>query len=910
MNSFFRKLNWLTRRRDKEAELQEELQFHLNEEAEERAATGLDGPQARLTARCDLGNLTRVQEDTRAAWGWMFVEQFLRDIRYAFRTMAANRTFSALAILSLALGIGANTAFFSFMDAMLLRALSVPNPESLVTLSWHTNDAEYHGMNRHDDSFLDRDAGFGGSIFAYPAFEMFRGNDSIFSTVFGFQGAGDLHLAIGNQAEIANTEYVTGDYFQGLGIPPAAGRLIMKDDDRPGGPSVAVISFALSERRFGAAANAAGRSILINNFPFTVIGVAPREFFGADPGIVADVYVPMHANRLLGDRSPRAADVFTNPNYEWVITMGRLRPGVSRAQAQAALGPQFSQWMRTVNTGRNRSDLPKLLVRDGRAGLNGLRHRYSRPLFILFTVAGLILAIACANIANLLLARAAARRREIAVRLSIGAGRWRVIRQLLTESVMLASMGGALGIAFALWGIRFLTALLANGREDFALHAGLNWHVLVVAAGLSLVTGALFGLAPALQSTRGDLLPALKESRIAGGRTHGFPRLTLSRGLMVTQMAISLVILVAAGLFVRTLSRLESIELGFNRENVLTFRLDASQAGHRDAEVPALYNGLRDRFAAIPGVRSASLSGMPLMGGRVFTPVSVSGGEAKTVFIWDVGADFFTTMQIPILLGREIQARDMERSHPVAVVDQEFARANFGSANPLGRFLGLPEDCPKCALEIVGVSRDVLIGRDVRDERGPTVFLPFTAGGRVRGMAFELRTAGNPLNYVRTVRELVREADPRLPVSEILTQSALVDGTMNREVIFARLCTGFGLLALAIACVGLYGAMSYNVASRTTEIGIRMALGAPRGRVVWMVLREALLIAAAGLAISVPTALSAAKLVKSFLFETEPNDPVSLIVAAASLVAAAALAGFLPARSASRIDPMVTLRHE
>ncbi len=911
MNSFFRKLTWIARRGDKEAELQEELQFHLDEETEERGATGLNAAAARLAARRDLGNLTRVQEDVRAAWGWDLLEQLLQDIRYALRTMSANRTFSGLAILSLALGIGANTAIFSFMDSILLRSLPVPNPESLVTLSWHTNNAEFHGMNRHDDTFLGPGGGFGASNFAYPVLGLIRKNESIFSTVFGFQNAGDLHLVIGNQAEIANTEYVTGNYFQGLAIPPAGGRLIMADDDGPAAPSVAVISFALSVRRFGGAANAAGQSILINNLPFTVIGVTPPEFFGTDPGLFPDVYIPMHANLLLeSNRFHAASASYTDPNYEWVITMARLRPGVTRAQAQATLGPQFSEWMRTANTARTRSDLPTLLVRDGRAGLSGLRYKYSKPLLILLVVVGLILAIACANIANLLLARATARRREIAVRLSIGAGRFRIVRQLLTESVMLASIGGALGIAFALWGIRFLTLLLANGRENFTLHAELNWHVLAVVAGLSILTGTLFGLAPALQATRVDLLPALKEWRPCGTRSHGLHGLTLGRALMVTQMAISLVILAAAGLFVRSLARLESIQLGFNRENVLTFQLNASQAGHRDPEVATFYEDLRGRFAAIPGVRSASLSNLPLLGGRAFTGVGAAGAEPKSSFVLSVGPDFFSTMQIPLLLGREIQLRDMTRGHLAAVVNQEFVRENFGGRNPIGQFLGLPRDCPKCAFEIVGVSGDVLIGRDVRDERGPTVFAPFTAGWQMQEVVFELRTAGNPLTYADTVRELVRRADPRLPVADIRTQSALVDGTMSREVAFARLCTGFALLALGIACVGLYGAMSYNVARRTGEIGIRMALGAQRGRVVWMVLREVLLLAVVGLALSIPAALLVTRLLKSFLFEITPNDPVSLTVATASLVATAALAGFLPARNASRIDPMTALRHE
>jgi len=456
MNSFFRKLTWLARRRSKETDLQEELQFHLEEEAESQIARGRSAAEARLAARRELGNLTRVEEETRAAWSWTPVEDLLQDVRYALRTMAANKTFSALAVLSLALGIGANTAIFSFMDAILLRPLPVAHPESLATLSWRTNENESHGLNFHDDSFLTPKAGFGGSVFSYPAMEMFARNDAIFSSVFGYQSAGDLHLRAGNQAQIANTEYVTGNYFEGLGIPPAAGRLIMSDDDRAGAPPVAVVSFALSQRRFGSPAGAISQSILVNNVPFTVVGVAPPEFFGADPGALPDIYIPIHAFLLLhNDGSHTAAVWFTDPDIEWVIAMARLRPGVNLAQAQAALSPQFSEWMRAVNRARNRADLPRLVVRDGSGGLSGVRLRYSKPLMILLALVALILALACANIANLLLARATARRREIALRLSIGAGRPRVIRQLLTESVVLASLGGLVGIAFALWGIAF-----------------------------------------------------------------------------------------------------------------------------------------------------------------------------------------------------------------------------------------------------------------------------------------------------------------------------------------------------------------------------------------------------------------------------------------------------------------------
>jgi len=382
MKAFFRKLTWLAHRRDKEAELRAELEFHLGEESEERMSEGRSSAEARLEAVRDLGNVTRVAEETRAAWGWTLGEQFAQDLRYALRNMASNKTFSALAILSLALGIGANTAIFSFMDSILLRSLPVNHPERLVILSFWTKENEVHGMSTHDDSFLPAKTGYGDSVFSYPAFAMFQSNNRIFCEVFGYQGAGDLHFAAGDRAEIARTEYITGNYFHALGVPPAAGRLIMHDDDRAGAGPVAVISYALSHRRFGSAENAAGKSVFINQHPFTVIGVAPPEFFGADPALAPDVYIPLHAILTLAGEG--AQQFFNDPNTEWVVTMARLRPGVSRAQVQAVLAPQFEQWMRTVNTERNRADLPRFIVRDGGAGLNGLRYQYSRPLVILW----------------------------------------------------------------------------------------------------------------------------------------------------------------------------------------------------------------------------------------------------------------------------------------------------------------------------------------------------------------------------------------------------------------------------------------------------------------------------------------------------------------------------------------------
>jgi predicted permease len=440
----------------------------------------------------------------------------------------------------------------------------------------------------------------------------------------------------------------------------------------------------------------------------------------------------------------------------------------------------------------------------------------------------------------------------------------------------------------------------------------LNWHVLGVVAGLSLLTGVLFGLAPALQATRVDLMPALKQSRTGEALVHGFRRLSLSRILMVSQIAITLLILVAAGLFVRTLSNLASIQLGFNRENVLTFALNARQAGHNDPEIVAFYNDLQKRFRAIPGVRAASLSNHTLLGtGTSGSKVGVAGGAEHSSHILSIGTGFFHTMQIPLLLGRNIEEHDRQGSRMVAVVNQEFARLSFGGRNPLGERLSLPRTCPKCIIEVVGVSANSLYG-NLKGKVPPIVYLPFAQGawGPVQQMYYELRTMGNPLGYVKPVRDIVRQTDDRLPLSEVKTQSAWIDQTINQEITFARLCSAFALLALAIACVGLYGTMSYNVARRTGEIGIRMALGAQRGRVVWMVLREVCVLAAVGLAISLPTALAVSKVVGSFLFGMKPNDPLALAGSAAILVSAAILAGYLPARNASRIDPMIALRHE
>jgi macrolide transport system ATP-binding/permease protein len=923
MMTWFRKLRWLTQRRRREAELSEELEFHLSEEEKLREEDGDAQDAAQFAARRELGNLALVQEDTRATWGWTVLDQLSQDLRYALRTMKSNRLFALLAILSLGLGIGANTAVYSFMDAILIRSLPVGDPQSLVVLNWwaKTTNGDFVMQGMSGDTYDDRKAGTEAGIFPYPAFELLQKSDSVFSSVFAFEYsfANNLNVTIKGEADLESGVFVSGEYFSGLGVPAVSGRIILPDDDRTGAPAVAVVSYALSQARFGGPANAIGQSIVIDSVPFTVIGVTPPGFFGTDPQQSPSLYLPFRTNLALGAANPfglRPAD-YMGGNFYWVQMMARLRPGVSAAQAQAALSPAFQQWVTsTATSDQQRANLPQLLVKEAASGLESLRREYSRPLYVLMTMVGLILLLTCANVANLLLARSAARRREIALRLSIGAGRLRIVRQLMTESVLLASLSGICGVLCAIWGIRFLTLLLANGRNNFTLRAELNWHVLAATAGLSLLTGVIFGLAPALQATRVDVLPSLKETHgVQGTARRGLRRLSLAQVLVASQIAISMLMLVAAGLFVRTLSNLESIQLGFNRENVLLFQLNALKGGHKEPELSAFYAGLRRQFGEIPGVSAATLSEGSMVGGETGLPLTVRGTPVSPgTRIWNVGPRFFHTMQIPILAGRDFDEHDRPGTPFAVVVNETFAKANFPGRNPLGQRVVLLEagEKPRVArdMEIVGVSRDARYGSLTRDIP-PVAYILFNQGYPQLDQAeYALRTVGDPLSYASAVREIVRRADATVPVSEIKTQVTDIDQTISQQIAFAKLCVGFAILALTIACIGLYGTVSYNVARRTGEIGIRMALGAHRGKVIRMILSEISLLAAAGLAAGMVVALAASKFVESFLYGIKRNDPASLLAAAAILLGAAFLGAYAPARRASRIDPMVALRHE
>ncbi len=905
----------LFRRSRVEADLQREIDLHIEQLARERMAAGMAESEALVAAKREFGTVSITKEECRDMRRISFIEDLTRDLAFAFRALTKSPGFTLTALLSLALGIGANTAIYSFMDAVMMRALPVPDPQNLVIVNWRAKGWPRVVHHQHGDGYKTPEGMAASGTFPYPVFESFRDHNDVFSAIFAFADAGRLNLVIGNQAFLGGGEYVSGNYFSAIGAPPAAGRLIGNADDRAGANAVAVISYRLWQQRFNSARDAVGQTILVNRKLFTIAGVTAPEFYGVNPRSSPDIFLPLHSIAYLDPRI-QGSDWFHQSNNYWVEMMGRLRPGITLREAEVTMASQFHLFVAgTAADDRDRANLPELWLQEGASGLDSLRRQYSEPLYVLLAMTGLILAIACANIANLLLSRATARRREIAVRLSLGAGRGRIVRQLLTESILIALLGGLLGLSVTAAGIRFLTSLLANGHEDFTLHAGIDDRILLFAMLISVVTGIFFGLAPAIQATKVDVAPALKESRVAAARVRrfGLP-FGISHALVAGQIALSLLLVVAAGLFVRTLMKLHSVSVGFNTEKLLVFSLDASQAGYDELRGTVFYETLRQQFANLPGVRAATMTDMPLVAGSASSDgITVPGmppprDHPLATDVTLIGPSFFDTMQIPILLGRPVGEQDTAHAPRVVVVNEVFAKKFFPDRNPIGRHFAFDD----LDVQIIGVAKNSLYS-SLKSEIPPVAYVPWSQpppGWLIGGMYYEIRTLGDPLALANNVRQLVHQANPSLPVADLTTQVRQIETTIAPERTFADLCTCFGILALLIACVGLYGTMAYAVARRTNEIGIRIALGAQRGTVIWIVQREVLALSLIGLAIGLGIAWEAAHFVASFLFGVRANDGVVFTLSAVILMTCALAAGYLPAWRASRIDPMQALRNE
>jgi predicted permease len=896
----------------------EELRSHLELEADELKTEGLAPNEAPWAARRAMGNLTAAEERFYERGRLMWLDDLIRDAHYALRMMRRSPGFTAGTALLLALGIGANTAIYSFVEAILLRSLPVRDPQSLVLLKWRATKDPAVSRSFDGESHRDPALGIVSGNFPFPAFEFLGSDNQVLSGIFGFAGGGNLTVLANGSADRTGALFVSGQFFRSLNIVPALGRILEPVDDGAGAPAVAVLSHAWSKAHFGESANAIGQTILVNNQPFQVVGIAPEGFFGVDTGRNVQVYLPIRSfqslrTQFVGNRN----SMYRDEHWYWIQVMGRLRPGVTMPQAEAALAASFAGWVgNTASTDREKATLPTLYLQEGASGLDFQRYSFSKPLFLLMAMAGLILAIACANVANLLLARAVARRREIALRLGLGGGRWRISRQLLTESVLLSALGGAFGILFAWAGMRGLSALLDVWQHGTTFRVEVNWSFLIVSAALALLTGLLFGVAPAIQSSRVQPGPGLKEVRIGGPATwlgRMFPGSGLKNGLVAIQIAISLTLLAGAFLFVRTVSNLQSVRLGFNQDNLLLFDVDAKQAGYQGEALGRFYDQAVSQLRSIPGVQTATIASYALVAGsRSGTGISVPGETASsnksTAVVW-VGPDFLTTMQIPLVYGGDLSDRDTRSARVVAVINEAFAARHFPDRNPVGEQIRFND--PENALAtIVGVARNSLL-TSLKQEIEPLVLFAYPQHlARISNMTFVARTATNPAAVAGSARRVLAAVDSRVPVTNIRTQAAQIRQTIGLERLFASLCSAFAILALVIASVGVYGTLAYSVSRRTGEIGIRVALGARRGQIVTLILRESLLMIAVGLALGVPLVWGASHFIQSFLFGAPPTDPIALSAAAISLVTSATIAGLLPAWRAARLDPTVSLRHE
>jgi len=906
----------VTRRSDVEAQVDEELRFHVESYAEDLMRAGLPREEALRRARAELGSLAAARENARQAWGTRWLDELRGDVRYALRMLGKSPGFAAVAISSLALGIGANTVIFTAAQHMLLDRLDVPHPEQLRLLAWRV------GQNSVvTDMWGEFDNAPGGgersTSFSYPVYEALRKANRSLEDICAFKPLGRMTVMVNGQAVAADAEMVSGNYYATMEVKPQLGRGIEEaDDGAVGSGPVVTISDRFWTKAFGRAREAIGKSVLVNAQPLTVVGVNPAGFTGAYSAQSSpDIILPFSMQPIVApmETGPGSTgSLLENRNLWWVLMMGRLKPGVATATAQAELNAALDGAIRATMTVQKDSGIPKLLLDDGSRGQNPNFEELAKPVAVLMSLAGLVLLLACANLANLLLARAGARQREMSVRLALGAGRRRVVRQMMTESLLLAALGGAAGLLLA-WAVRnALPGLMSNGWAPPAFSARFSWPIFAFAAGISLLTGLIFGLAPAWQATRVQVSSGLKDS----GQTITHRRRGLAgKSIVVVQMALSMLLVVGAGLFVQTLMRLGRAPLGFRSHNVLLFSVELPQARFPGTASLPVLRRIEEKLAAVPGVEAATLTRVPLISGSVSLYTVVPEGQDKKAgqktgsLMNDVGQDFFRTFGIPIVAGRGFDAGDTQTSRKVAVVNEAFVKKFFPNVNPIGRTFDAGWGQP-LILEVVGICGDAKYDR-VRKTAEATFYTPYLQGSRgVQGATFAVSTRVSGSALLPSLRDAVRSVDRNLPLLDVRTQDEQIAASLQQERVFANLTGGFGVLALVLACIGIYGITAYSVSQRTNEIGIRMALGAQPGRVLRMVLGEAWWIAALGVAAGLAGALAAGRLIASMLYGLKPWDPATLAGAAVLLLGVALGASWIPARRAAGVDPMRALRHE
>jgi predicted permease len=894
-----------------EQDLDEELRAFMDASVEEKQRAGMKREEAIRAARVEMGSKNAVKHRIRST-GWeTAAENLWQDLRYSVRILAKSPVFTLVAVLSLALGIGANTAIFSLMDVIMLRSLPVDDPAQLVFFG----HAKIIGStNSLPNKSWD--------LFSYTFYRNFRQKSEVFSGVaaignieFSTHGSLAGNGPAGGGREMLSASLVSGNYFSVLGVNPVGGRVLTDaDDGAPGAGTVAVASYAWWQRH-GADPSMVGKAVHIEGTNYTIVGIAPPGFFGVTVGESPDFWIPLSMEKEISPGWNGLDDKW----FQSLYLIARLKPGVTVTQAGADTNLIFKQLIRSeyLGTSPSQKDLAdvaqaQIELTSAARGFSRLRSQFSLPLEVLTAIAALVLLIACANLANLLLARGAARSREFAMRMAIGATRSRIVRQLLTESLLLALLGAAIGVACAWNASHLLLTMASSNPQVQTLHVTPDLRVLAFTLALTVFTALLFGMAPALRATRLDLTGSLKQGR---GIAAPASRISLARALIVAQIALSLVLLAAAGLFLRSLVNLTKVDTGFNRQNVLVFGMDEYSAGMPlDARLVNLQQQIEDRVQAIPGVRAASFSCFLFNQGMWSDDVSVQGiprtpENSQDVLINVVGKAFFSTMSLPILAGRGFDGTDKIDSPKVALVNETMARRFFPGSSPVGHRFGMGDDLSHSGdIEIVGVVKNA---KYVALQEDPEAAVYFPYAQHVQYFFnFEVRYTGDAAQMAPAVRRAIAEANPNVLVSYVSSLSEQVEHSIANQRLIARLSAFFGLLAAFLVCIGIYGLLSYAVARRTSEIGVRMALGAKRSNVLWLILREILILAAIGTVLGVPAALEGNHLVAKLLYGLSPADPASLFAAIAMLIVVAIVAGYLPARKASLVEPTVALRCE
>ncbi len=891
--SLWHRVCFLFNRKRMDQDLQEEMCFHLERKIEEKQKDGLSDSEAQSAALRAFGNPTVWKEKARDQWGWTRIQSVGQDVRYSLRTMRENPLFTTVAVLSLAIGIGAGTAVFSLVNAILLRSLPVPNPHELRLIQWTGKEPQ---IDNFSGTMLDQAGYTTGDSMSYPLFLNLREQCASQADIFGYSTLYSATVRARREAFIAEGMIVSDNFFSTLGVRAHLGRLPGVEEGDTGAPPITIISHSLWEREYGLDPAIVGQSIRLNGRVYTIQGVLPAEFSGIHMGNRTDFFVPMSAlSHFKSDR------LRSDGRNWWIQLLARIKPGNDEKRFLSAIDLAFARW----NEGIMKN--PKVILSPGHGGPDYHRNSYRKPLFLLLGIVAMVLLAACANLAGISLARGEARRHELAIRSAIGAGRWRLIRQALTEGLLLAVLGATLGTVFAYWLKSLLLTLLDKSSTGLSFDTSLDLRVLGFTAAITLVTALLVGLLPAWRAGRIDPSTSLKERSGPGSS-----RSIVGKALVSAQIALSLLLLVGAGLFLRTLINLVNVQPGFAVENLLLFRVDPRSAGYKNEQTSPFYQRLQEELGRLPGVRAVTLLHLPLLsgvmsgGGGFVVPGAGTSQSKPNAHRLTISETFFSTMGIPILQGRGFRESDTGGSTKVVVINQAFARKYLPDQDPIGRTIHIPHK--NTDWQIVGLCGDARY-TDIKLQVPPTFYYSYRQDP-ISSTFFALRTQSAPLSLGQAVRRTVAGLDPDVPVSEIQTQEWIRDRNIGQERLFAALCSSLAMVAVLLSCIGLYGLLAYTVSRSTRDIGLRIALGAQSGQVARAIVGKAFLLAMMGIVVGLPSIFLSVQWIHSYLYEVEPFDPFSLAISILLLSIAVVLGAYFPAQRAARIDPIIALRCE